>query len=542
VRIPNDPLTREKFYNDLVRKCLVSREERKGDYETLRSYYLFGASGEEDPAPFNKIFPHIDQLVSFLYAAETTRFSIVLGAGVNVSEHKKSPKLVQRLNDEWYSSNADLVFGEAISWAMCYNSTFVKLIWKSGKVHPYMVEPSMMGVLREDVPYLDDQEAFVNTYYITKSDLWSRLYNHPNRDSILNRITASIKAREDIPEGVSRIVISQVNPTIYGNTNLNLSGYNRYKPRVDEPTVEMRELWLWNDEIDDYQCVTIADPGVVIYDRPGEQMFMKGEHPFIQVCPSPKYDYFWGISEVQRLIGLQDMRNRRMNEILDLLGRQVKPPTALIGFTGIMDEKNFALNRDGGLIATDMPNAKVEQFAPALPPDLFREIGEIDAMFAEVSGIVSVLQGRGEAGVRSSGHASQLAKLGSSRAKQRALKIEDSLEKMATLYMKMLQAYSAEQLVDEEGNKFIPEQFTHDYYVKVDAHSNSPIFVDESRALAFNLLKVKAINRERLIDLLDPPMKQLIKEDLKKIEQGEAMAAMAQQAQEQRKEQLKAVK
>ena len=542
MRIPNDPLTREEFYNDLVRKCLVSREERKGDYETLRSYYLFGAPGEENPAPFNKIFPHIDQLVSFLYAAETTRFSIVLGAGVNVSEHKKSPKLVQRLNDEWYSSNADLVFGEAISWAMCYNSTFVKLIWKSGKVHPYMVEPSMMGVLREDVPYLDDQEAFVNTYYITKSDLWSRLYNHPNRDSILNRITASIKARENIPEGVSRIVISQVNPTIYGNTNLNLSGYNRYKPRVDEPTVEMRELWLWNDEIDDYQCVTIADPGVVIYDRPGEQMFMKGEHPFIQVCPSPKYDYFWGISEVQRLIGLQDMRNRRMNEILDLLGRQVKPPTALIGFTGIMDEKNFALNRDGGLIATDMPNAKVEQFAPALPPDLFREIGEIDAMFAEVSGIVSVLQGRGEAGVRSSGHASQLAKLGSSRAKQRALKIEDSLEKMATLYMKMLQAYSAEQLVDEEGNKFIPEQFTHDYYVKVDAHSNSPIFVDESRALAFNLLKVKAINRERLIDLLDPPMKQLIKEDLKKIEQGEAMAAMAQQAQEQRKEQLKAVK
>ena len=206
--IPKDAEEREFFYRDLIRKCLVSRETRRADYSALKSYYLFGSAPEESPAQYNKIFPHIDQLVSFLYAAETTRFSIVLGAGVNVSEHKKSPKLVQRLNDEWYSSNADLVFGEAISWAMCYNSTFVKLIWKSGKVHPYMVEPSMMGVLREDVPYLDDQEAFVNTYYITKSDLWSRLYNHPNRDSILNRITASIKAREDIPEGVSRIVIT----------------------------------------------------------------------------------------------------------------------------------------------------------------------------------------------------------------------------------------------------------------------------------------------------------------------------------------------
>lgn len=540
--IPKNDLDREAFYADLVNKCLVSREERKGDYEALRSYYLFGAPAEENPAPFNKIYPHIDQLVSFLYASETTRFSIVLGAAVDPDEHKKVPKLIQKLNDSWYSSNADMIFGEAINWSMCFNSTFVKLIWKNGIVHPYMVEPSMFGVLREDMAYLDDQEAFVHVYYITKSDLYSRLYAHPHRDAIIARVTTSVRQKEEIPEGVNRIVISQVNPTIYGNTNLNLAGYNRYKPRLAEETVEMRELWLWNDETDDYQCVTMADPGVVIYDRAGESMFLKGEHPFIQVCPTPKYDYFWGQSEVQKLMGLQDMRNRRMAEILDLLQRQVQPPTALTGFTGILDEKNFALNRPGGMIATDMPNAKVEQFAPALPADLFRELGEIDAMFAEASGIVSVLQGRGEQGVRSAGHASQLAKLGASRTKQRALKIEDSLEKMATLYMKLIQAYDDVVLVGEDGNKFIPEQFTKDYHVKVDAHSNSPIFVDESKALAFNLLKVKAITRERLIDLLDPPMKQLIKEDLKKIEEKEAKAAQMQMQMEAQKQSLKAVK
>jgi hypothetical protein len=304
----------------------------------------------------------------------------------------------------------------------------------------------------------------------------------------------------------------------------------------------MRELWVWNDETQDYQCVTLADPGVVIYDRPGESMFLKGEHPFIQVCPTPTYNYFWGQSEVQKLIGLQEMRNRRMADILDLLSRQVQPPTALTGFTGILDEKNFALNRPGGLIATDMPNAKAEQFAPALPADLFKEIAEIDAMFAEASGIVSVLQGRGEQGVRSAGHASQLARLGASRTKQRAMKIEDALEKMATLYMKMTQAYDPEALVDDNGNKFIAEQFTSDYHVKVDAHSNSPIFTDESKSLAFNLLKVKAIDRMRLLDLVDPPMKQLLKEDLKKIEEREAKAAQMQMQAEAKKEQLKAVK
>jgi hypothetical protein len=186
-----------------------------------------------------------------------------------------------------------------------------------------------------------------------------------------------------------------------------LAGGNRYKAEVAEDTVEMTELWVRDDDLRDYRCVTKADPDIIIYDRPGESLFMKGELPFIQICPNPLYVYYWGASAVQRLIYLQQLRNRRMTEILDLLSKQVSPPTALIGFTGILDEKNFALNRAGGLLSTDMPNAKVEKLAPTMPPDLFTEMREIDAMFEEASGVGNVLQGKGEAGVRSAGHASQ---------------------------------------------------------------------------------------------------------------------------------------
>ena len=322
-------------------------------------------------------------------------------------------------------------------------------------------------------------------------------------------------------------MLSQSNPTMYGNVNLDLAGQNRYKATVAEDTVEMTELWVWNDEIKDYQVVTKADPDVIIYDRPGEQVFLKGELPFVQICPNPLYDYYWGGSEVQRLVFLQELRNKRMSEILDLLSKQVNPPTALIGFTGILDEKNFALNRAGGLLATDMPNAKVEKLAPTIPPDLFREIGEIDLMFEEASGIVSVLQGRGEAGVRSSGHASQLARLGSSRAKKRALIIEDSLEKLATLYLKCMQVYDATHFTDMDNNKFIAEQFTQDFVVKVDAHSNSPIFMEDMRELAFNLYKAQVIDKESLLDLLEPPMKQLLKDRLKKMEAAQQAQPVA---------------
>ena len=515
MRIPSNPQEREDFYLEILQKCLVSKEERRADYHTLRAYYLFGAGPEEPPAYFNKINPHLDQLSSFLYSADTTRFSIQLGASVNTIEHRKTPALTQALNDEWLNSNADQVFSSALNWSLVYNTTFIKLVVNNG-IHPYMIEPSSVGVLREDTPYTDRQEALVQTYYITKSDLYARLYSHPKRDELVKRVTTGSGPEDsDIPDAVNRIVTSQTNPTIYGNVNMDLYGEMRYQARVAEDTVEMHELWIWNDDTGDYQVVTIAQPMVIIYDRPGESLFMKGECPFIQLCPNPLYDYYWGESECQKLILLQSLRNNRMTEILDLLSKQVSPPTALTGFTGILDEKNFALNRAGGLLASDMPNAKVDRLAPNLPNDLFEMLREIDAMFSEVSGISNVLSGRGESGVRSQGHASQLARLGSSRAKKRALIVEDALEKVATMYLKLMQIYDPTHYTDTEGKPFIADQFTRDFVVKVDAHSNSPIFTEDLKNLAFNLFKAGAIDQEALLDMLEPPMKQLLKDKLK---------------------------
>ena len=521
MKIPKGMLDRDEFFRDIIYKCEVSLNSRKVDYASLRNWYLFGNGPDEAPALYNKIFPHLDQVTSFLYSAETTRFSINLGASVPDNEHRKIPTLTKSLNNEWLNSNADQVFSTATTWALVYGTTYVKLIINNG-IHPYMVEPGCVGVLREDITYTDRQEALIQKYYITKSELYTRLYSHPNRDKIIQRMSSMPHERTEIANGLERIIISQSNPTIYGNVNLDLAGGNRYKAEVSEDTVEMTELWIWDDEAADYRVVTKADPDIIIYERSGEEMFMKGELPFIQICPNPLYDYYWGASEVQRLIYLQQLRNRRMTEILDLLSKQVSPPTALIGFTGILDEKNFALNRAGGLLSTDMPNAKVEKLAPTMPPDLFTEMREIDAMFEEASGVGNVLQGKGEAGVRSAGHASQLARLGSSRVKKRALIIEDSLEKLATLYLKCMQLYDDTHLKDTHGVPFIAEQFTKEFTVKVDGHSNSPIFTEDTRTLAFNLLKAGAIDKKSLLDLIEPPMKEELLERLKQMEAKQA--------------------
>ena len=519
MRIPNGDDERESFYIDLMNKCLVSVEQRKIQYDKLKCFFMFGASPDDPPALYNKIAPHIDQLNSFLYSSETTRFSINIGASVHKTEHTKIPVLTRALNDEWLNSNTDQVFSTAINWSLVYNSTFVKVVvGKAGSIHPYVIEPSTIGVLREDRPYTDRQEAIVHKYYMTKSELYTRLYSHPQRDSILRRVFEAPKPVEEAPNAMNRLAFSQTQPNITGNVALSLDSMTRYQALVGEQVVEMVELWCWNDDTQDYQVVTIANPDVIIYDRSGESMFLKGECPFVQISPNPLYDYFWGQSEVEKLIYLQELRTKRVGEISMLLAKQVNPPKAFSGFMGITDEKAFALNSPSSFILSDTPGGKVEELAPKMPEDLFKEIAEIDAMFAEASGISSVLQGRGETGVRSAGHASQLARLGSSRAKKRALIIEDSLEKLATLYLKLMQAYDNTTFTDENGMSFIAEQFTQDYVVKVDAHSNSPIFMEDSRDLAFKLFEAKVIDKKRLIDLVDPPMKQLLKDDLEKAE------------------------
>jgi len=525
--IPKDDDEREILFNDVIMKCMVSRNERSGEYERMRNYYMMGTEDGKE-CPFNKINPHIDLLTAFLFASETTKFSISIGAAVPEEEHKKVGALSEAVMDEWLRGGVDKTFSEAVTWSSVYNSCFVKLIWEHG-INPYIVEPQMIGVLREDLPYTDRQEALAHKYYITRSELNRKLAPHQNRELIMQRLSAVRREMEQEPSGVQRLVMSASSPNMIGVIEGMPQGTG-YRPRVGEELIEMTELWVWDDEESDYLTVTMADPGIVIYDR--KNVFLSGELPYVQVCPNPLYNYYWGASEVNKLTKLQDWRSRRMGQISDLLGRQLRPPRSLNGTFGILDENNFALDREGGILSFSDPMAKIEEFKPSMPQDVFSEIHEIDNMFNEASGLTSIMQGGGERGVRTSRQTSELARFGSARARKRALVIEDALEKIGTLCLKMIQKYDPRKLLDDGGQPFIAKQFTSDYVLKVDAHSSSPIFVEDQRDLAFSLFEVQAIDKETLIEMCSPPSVHLLKQRLKRMEEKEAQQQQAQVAAE----------
>ena len=534
MKIPKEPNERDQFYEDLIRKCTASQESRAQNYAMLRHYYLHGRSPDEDETPYNKIYSHIDTLTAFLFASETTKFSIHLPSGEPESEYLRLKPLNRAMNDMWLSSNADQVFAQAMTWSLVYGSMFIKLIVRGPEIHPFCVDPASIGVLREDLPFTDRQEAFTHSYYTTVSQLDKDLAAHPKRKEIIEGTYAAPVSQME-QNGLDRILVASTSPNVTGNVNSNLEMDIQYLPEVAEDLVRMHDLYVWNDDENDYQHVTRTESGTTIYDR--KNFFVKGEHPFIQICPTPMYSYYWGMSEVAGMIGLQKWRNERVAQIKKLLNLQVKPPTAMTGWMGMLEEKQYAAFSEGSYISTDGMQSKVERYEPKMPQDLFAEIREIDAAFAERSGLQNILMGKGEVGVRSGRQTSELARLSSARIKKRALVVEDALEGMATLYLKIMQKYDPTEYKDEKDQTFVADQFTQHYVVKVDAHSNSPLFVEDLKELATEMLQAGAINRERYIEIISPPDKELILRELKVIEKKQEEEQKAAQAAEMAKNQ-----
>ncbi len=531
--IPKDINERWSFYETIAQNCIATRGDRRRLYQTMRNYYMYGSDGSSQAAArYNKIYPHLDKLTSFLYSQETTRFATSLGVSVSDFEFRKLAAINKAMNDEWNNSNMDIVYGMALLWSLVYGSTFIKLLWNGKNVAPYVVDPHNFCVLREDTPMLASQEAVLHSYYITRTQLQNELKDHPRRAEILSLVIESPKSLSANISPLDRIITSASSPNVVGNLDFDLAIINRYMPKVQEPMTEMQELYVWDDEAEDYRIVTLAEPFVCVYDRAlgdkgknGKQIFVKAELPFVQVCPIPAYDYFYGYIETERLMPIQELLNARWEELRHMMALQAHPPKTFSGFMGITDEIALAFDMPDGSVASDMPGAKAESMAPQIPADLFNDIDRLDAMFDDTSGIVNVMEGKGEVGVRSSGHASQLARLGSSRVKKRAMIIEDSLEKTATLTLQIKQEFDDREYKEEVGDEkgappattFIAKQFTKDFVVKVDGHSNSPIFIEDQTQTAFELFKNKVITGKRLLELVTVPMREQLIHDYETI-------------------------
>lgn len=517
---------------DLVEKCTKSRMARQERYSWLRLWATRGSDIAGPPARFNKLNSHLDRLVAHLYSADSARFYLSVPPKDRSRWLPHADIAKDQFTAEWRDSGSDVLFREVVRWALAYGTGLLKITPdEGGHTTVSWVPPGDFGVLREDVTQLDRQEVITHHFYLTVPEVKMLVQGQKDEKKIveLAEKLANPEAQgTQLPDMMNQVITTNItgtfpNQSVTGVTNLTAMGDDR--PESTEPLVELVEVWEKADfktkdgaRFDDYWVTTTLGEYEILTRRnpvlPHMEMpygpDWEGELPFIALVPIPLLDYFWGQSALTPLIQLQQWRESRFKQIDRLFELQLDPPRAYSGYP-MAEEKMRAMRSPGSFIASPQPNAKVETLKPEMPQEPMGFIHELDRMFDEAGNLTETNQGEGTQGVRAGNQLSKLSRLGGAPIRSQALLIEDALEVLGTRMFHLMQRRDDNAYPIPESEKtFLLSQLPVGTSVKVSAHSSSPIYADEVAQKAAIMLKAGAIDLPTFVELMDPPMKEML--------------------------------
>lgn len=569
---------------ELTNACYTSLQGRRQRGAAFRNLYLTGAE-DGSPQTYRKTYSYIQTLAAMLYSPLDLHFAVSPSGPAGPRTRAMGRAAATNLGDYMRSGNVDTVIEDAVEWGLVKGKTFVQLEWTRNGLQPTMVQPESMGVYREDITSLDKQDAFVHSTWMTPARFADLVANHPKRTQMMRDVIAQAKPAGDVQPAEQNNTARQViiGGQLYPYRAQGSPGAGQGKglvnwlsgptPELDAQTVaeliRLDELWVWDRMHDDWVTFQLVGNTVVDGDVQFRNIFAEGDpntksrwvdsnernplsghHPFVQICPNPLPDYFWGWSELMNVAALQLAINNRVNGINRLLRLQEDPPWLIHGpnIGSRVDQIRSKLRRPGGWHIENSPGLKVDKMAPDLPQGLWESLHEWVAIFDAMGGFMPVVQGKGEEGVRAQSHAETLVRMASGRFKDRALGTERQVAEVGGLSLDLVRAKTTEILpywVKEsevgpfKGKQLDPElweppapgmvalgfqmaQLTDQYKVTVDSHSSSPLFSDDARKLVMALAQRGAITTEGLIRALRPPSEE---ERLAEVETAQAEKA-----------------
>lgn len=525
------------FCRETVAECSYSQNDRANLYRVAQSYYEYGAEGGKKSL-YNRTSIHVDRLGSYLYAPSDIRYTITFDATEGEPWLARAASAAKYLSREYRRSDADILFSQGVKISLIKGCAILKHNYSpfDRRFDPVLVQPDCFGVDREDLERIDEQGALCHTQWLSRNQLVALARTKQEKTELIEAINKLAAKARNQPEDRNRwlhdVIIGGVQPVITsgtpspagGRANVMGSPAATISPRTNGDLLRMDELWVLDDEREDYTTLQLIEGEILLEGRFQHRNLtgVKMLQPFSKICPSPCPGYFWGDSEVMRVKPLQDMLTERMDDIRRIMKLKVKPPKAFIGFSGITQQKMRAALAPGGMLQEQSPNAKIEDLTPNLPQEVFVEVEKIAQMFDEVGGFKPILQGEGEPGVRAGSHARTLMRTASPKLRERALYVERDAEESATILMEILQYKEAKVFVSQKKEQFLLKQLPDDYHVEVDSHSSSPAFSDDAQEQAFALHRAGAISPESLIRLVHPPMEDLLIEDARRIAEQKA--------------------
>lgn len=539
----------------------MSQQARVQRYIAYKNIFLMGSENPDTAALYNKTFAYIDDLESLLYSPVSLRFHIGEYDTPNTLDTTKFRVASSHLHAEVRRSNFDQMISDAVQWSLVKGKAMIKLKWGANGLVPLIVQPELMGVLQENRNVIDsDMEAFVHVTYITPYQFNRLIWDRGERERAILLKKAKKYMRPpkgDEPgeaQAMKQVIIGGLYPfqpagaNPSGNASRGLvewmaSPQPELSPNLVQNIMRLDELWVWNDDQNDWATFQMIGDDMLItnedfvtnslaYNPATGRKFdaLKGHHPFVEFCPNKLDNYFWGRSEIINIALLQEALNSRINGINFMLRLQENPPKKFRGVAGVNQNVLAKLSKPGGHWNDSNQNANVENMSPEISESLWLSLHEYERMFDEMAGLPPIAKGRGESGVRSQGHAETLVRMFSPRFKDRALIIERNVETGGGLALDLCRAHLPDKMTawvspqdagmeaDKDTNVInlppvqgqVPVRFTfadlpENIRVTIDSHSSSPAFAMEARGLAFDLLKVGALDPEQLIDHVDAP-------------------------------------
>ena len=542
LRIPRQENQLVDWVAEVAAECMKSASDRALYYKAMQNYYDTGTD-DRSGARYNAVKPQIERVAGYLYASYNVRFRIGFPRNVKPPMLQIGIAAGDILTAEYQRGDIDLAFGEAVRIACIKGAALLKTRPDGFGAAADVVDPLSIGVMRESLNDLEDQEAVCQISYPTISELWSMAGGGASdeatrtADGLVERVRASIQAEPEESGNYATLVgqldpLGQPNEPTSGQGSVDIyGGPTPLGPSPSREVVRLVELWIKDpDRGGDYSTIQMVYPDVIVRGRyKRDNIFgIAGRLPYTLVQPRRRPGYLFGQSLIGDIAPLQDLLTEKLAGIARKWRRNVKPPMGFSGVSGNIPESWDQIdNQDGGFMVDLGPQGKADQLTQPVSSQEMEEVGWLLQSIDRQMGFAPVLQGQGESGVRSQGHAETMVRTASPPLLRMAARTERQLSDSGYLVARVLQNEDPRTYDTEDGSEFRLAMLDEDFGVEVDAHSASPAFADTTRQDALLLAQAHAIGAEDLIELLHPPHTELMLKRLKAREaKAEQMAAM----------------
>jgi len=172
LRIPPREELLADWIAETAAECMKSASDRGRYYKLMQAYYDTGTP-DGSGSYYNAVKPQIERTSGYLYASYDVRFRVSFPRNVNPAMLQYGLAASDVLTDEYRRADMDLAFGESLRIACIKGAALLKHRPDGFGVAVDVVDPLSIGVMRESINDLEDQEAVCQISYPTISELWT---------------------------------------------------------------------------------------------------------------------------------------------------------------------------------------------------------------------------------------------------------------------------------------------------------------------------------------------------------------------------------